>query len=108
MMSDPRPTCRSCGYPKLEQIIDLGETPLADRLLREDQLSTPEVTAPLELEYCPACSLVQISISVNPEILFGEEYLYYSSVSKSLQDHFAESAQYLAKKRKLNSNSLVV
>lgn len=100
--------CRSCGKEGLEPILSLGQTPLADRLLTTKQLALPEITAPLDLVFCPNCSLVQITATVDPGILFGEDYPYFSSVSKSLLEHFAGSARRLIETRQLNENSLVV
>ena len=101
-------TCRSCGYSPLEPLLSLGETPLADALLTEEQLGLPELTAPLDVVFCPDCALVQITVSVSPEILFGKDYPYFSSVSKSLLQHFRESALALISSRKLDANSLVI
>lgn len=100
--------CRSCGRSSLELIISFGNTPLADRLLRDEHLSQPEIFAPLDLAFCPDCSLVQITESVSPDILFREEYPYFSSVSKQLLEHFGGSARDIIASRKLNGNSLVV
>ncbi len=102
------PVCRSCGGEDLHSIIDFGETPLADRLLTVEQLSTPELTAPLELFFCPQCSLVQIGISVAPAILFGEDYPYFSSVSPAWVQHCRENALELTAKRQLDEHSLVI
>ena len=107
-MSGGNLKCRSCGHIDLELILSLGVTPLADGLLTKDQLSKAEYTAPLDLVFCPACTLVQITISVPPEILFGRDYPYFSSVSKSLVQHFADSAKDLITSRTLNAKSLVV
>lgn len=63
-------TCFSCGNSELRSILNYGQTPLADRLLTKEQLNEPELTAPLELVFCPECRLVQITESVSPEILF--------------------------------------
>ena len=35
-------SCRSCGSSKLTSFLNLGTTPLADRLLTEEQLGEPE------------------------------------------------------------------
>jgi SAM-dependent methyltransferase len=107
-MSNSEPTCRSCGQTDLEPILSLGRTPLADALLTEEQLGKPEWIVPLDWVFCPYCSLVQITESVSPEILFGKDYLYFSSVSKTLLQHFRQSAEELIESRKLNSDSLVV
>ncbi|MDY6940186.1 MAG: class I SAM-dependent methyltransferase [Cyanobacteriota bacterium] len=107
-MSDAMPPCRSCGHSDLKLAIDFGYTPLADGLLTKDQLNKPEYTAPLELAFCPNCGLVQITVSVPPEILFCQDYPYFSSVSPSLLRHFASSAQNILGSRHLDGNSLVI
>lgn len=106
-MNNSKSICRSCGNPKLLPIISFGRTPLADALLTREELSEPEITELLDLVLCPGCSLVQIARSVPPEILFCRDYPYYSSVSKSLLEHFEKSAKHLIKSRGLCEDSLV-
>jgi SAM-dependent methyltransferase len=100
--------CRASGSPNLERIIEFGETPLADRLLTEEQLNEPELKAPLTLVFCPDSALVQIRETVDPEILFYAEYPYFSSVSPYLLRHFRESALDIMARKELDENSLVV
>lgn len=100
--------CRSCGKNNQQLILSFGETPLADRLLRANQLDKPEIFAPLDLAFCPDCGLVQITVSVSPDILFREEYPYFSSVSKQLLEHFGSSARHIMETRPLNGDSLVI
>jgi len=107
-MNDQKPSCLSCGNSDLNQIISFGYTPLADNLLTKEQLDLPEYTASLDLVFCPECGLVQITEIVPPEILFCQDYPYFSSVSASLLKHFGDSAKNLIKTRNLDSNSLVI
>lgn len=100
--------CRACGGTGVEPILSFGHTPLADALLTHEQLSEPELTAWLDLAFCPQCSLVQITETVPPEILFCRDYPYFSSVSKSLLAHFGESAEHILATRELGPESLVV
>lgn len=100
--------CRSCGNPDLKVLVDFGHTPLADALLTENQLKLPEITAPLKLAFCLKCTLAQITETVQPEILFCRDYPYFSSVSKSLLEHFGSSAKHLIQNRQLSSDSLVI
>ena len=100
--------CRSCGHAELEQVLSLGESPLADRLLTRDELQQPEITAQLDLVFCPNCSLVQITVSVSPETLFCHDYPYFSSVSPHLRKHFGDSARNVIESRGLDENSFVV
>lgn len=103
-----RMTCRSCGGSDLKEVIDFGYTPLADSLLKPEQLDQPEYTAPLDLVFCPDCGLAQITETVPPEILFCRDYPYFSSVSPSLLKHFSDSAQAIVESCNLDSNSLVI
>ena len=107
-MNNSKLPCRSCGHTDLKPILSLGRTPLADALLTEEQLGLPELIVPLDWVFCSHCSLVQITESVPPQILFGKDYPYFSSVSKTLLQHFRESAEELIESRKLGSDSLVI
>lgn len=100
--------CRACGGKILTEILSFGRTPLADRLVTAAHLDEPELTAPLDLVFCPGCTLVQITETVPPEVLFGEDYPYYSSVSPALLAHSRENAQELIAARGLGSASFVV
>lgn len=100
--------CRSCGCTNLAPILDLGESPLADRLVKIETLNEEEPIVPLSVVFCEECSLVQIIETVEPTILFGADYPYYSSVSKSLLAHFRESAELIIRERNLRKDSLVV
>ena len=100
--------CRASGSHDLRPILPFGETPLADRLLTRDQLAKPELKAPLTLAFCPDSALVQILETVDPEVLFFEEYPYFSSVSPSLLAHFRKSALQIIEERQLGPDALVV
>ena len=108
LMTDSNPICRSCGNTELKPIIAFGDTTLADALLTADQLNETEYTAPLDLVFCPSCSLVQITVSVPPEILFCRDYPYFSSVSPSLMKHFSDSAKSIIEARSLTESSQVI
>ena len=42
-MTANQPTaCRSCGYTELQDVLSLGRSPLANALLKEEQLAQPE------------------------------------------------------------------
>ena len=99
--------CRSCGATQLEKVLSLGRTPLANALLRAEDLERPEPTFPLELVFCPACALVQITETVPPEQLFSH-YLYLSSFSDTMVKHAEKLAQRMVKQRNLGLDSLVI
>ena len=99
--------CRSCGRSGLNGIISLGKTPLANALLTEDQLGQAESTWPLDLAWCPDCSLVQITEAVPPEMMF-RDYAYFSSFSDTMVQHAKRIADRLTQNESLNEKSLVV
>lgn len=100
--------CRSCGGAELVPVLGFGETPLADQLVTAEQLAAPAILVPLTLVFCPACTLVQIAETVAPEVLFGVEYPYFSSVSSTLLDHSRDHAEALIARLGLGGTSLVV
>lgn len=97
--------CRGCGEAPLQEIVSLGPTPLANALVRERQAKEERV--PLDLYFCPACSLVQIADIVPPATLFTE-YPYFSSVSDALTNHAKGLAGAIAQRIPLTGDSLVV
>ncbi|MGE3077147.1 MAG: methyltransferase domain-containing protein [Dehalococcoidia bacterium] len=108
MIHQVETACRSCGSTALRMVLDLGTTPLADRLFRKDEVIETEPMAPLTVAFCEDCSLVQIRETVDPEVLFYEEYPYFSSISPSLVRHFAASAGAIMERWPLVSSDLVM
>ena len=82
-------------------------SPLANALVQPQARAHPEPRYPLEVLRCPACSLVQLSISVAPEVLF-RDYVYFSSVSDAFVSHARALVEGLVKARNLSGNSLAV
>ena len=82
----PALSCRSCGSSRLEPVIDLGNQPLANNLLLEEDLKRPEPRFPLEVLVCPDCWLMQIGHTVPPVELFSD-YVYFSSFSDHMLRH---------------------
>ncbi len=104
-MTSPTVVCRSCGNQMLRAVLSLGTTPLANSLLRPEQLAAPEPRYPLDLVFCPCCTLVQITETVPPEQLFGE-YLYFSSFSDTVLTNARQISERLAAQLGLNGESL--
>lgn len=101
--------CRSCRSRGLTGILDLGLMPLSDGLLTESQLQRgEEFKYPLEVAYCPNCTLVQILDTIEPEKLFCEDYPYYSSFSDTLLEHSRLNVLSMIERRRLSGESFVV
>ena len=106
-MEDHTGTCRVCGQNGLKLILSLGHTPLANRLLTEQQLAESEPTYPLDLAFCDICSLVQITEAPAAAELF-DEYVYFSSYSDTMLEHAAVLAKQMIKVRRLGCQDLVI
>ncbi|MEA2001328.1 MAG: class I SAM-dependent methyltransferase [Actinomycetota bacterium] len=100
--------CRSCGSCDVHVFLDLGKTPLSDRLVRPEDLAGPEAQFRLEVAFCAACSMVQVLEEIPQETLFPSDYPYFSSFSDHVLEHSQRHAQRLAKTRKLGESNLVV
>ncbi|MCS7091150.1 MAG: class I SAM-dependent methyltransferase [Verrucomicrobiota bacterium] len=100
-------SCRSCGATPVVPILDLGTQPLANNLLRPEDLGRPEPRFPLRLAVCPTCWLMQITELVPPVTLFSE-YLYFSSFSDAMLRHAREAAQRYLREFHLGPRSHVV
>lgn len=99
--------CRSCGAPDRRLILDLGVQPLANNLLRPEDLGKPEPRFPLRLAVCSRCWLLQITDLVPPVTLFSE-YLYFSSFSDAMLQHARQAAERYLREFGLGRHSFVL
>jgi SAM-dependent methyltransferase len=86
-----RETCRLCGSRELELVLPLPASALADAYVSADRADQPQQTYPLDICMCRDCAHVQLVDVVDPESLFGD-YIYTSSSSPGLVEHFAAYA----------------
>jgi SAM-dependent methyltransferase len=82
--------CRVCGSSDLTSVADFGLTPLANDFRKPGE----EVAgyAPLNVLFCQKCALAQLSVTVNPEVLYAN-YSYVSSTSETMLKHMDELIQ---------------
>lgn len=99
--------CRSCAHSIVNPILNLGLSPLANSLLTPGELDAVEERFPLETVFCDRCALVQITVTVPPDVLF-RHYRYFSSVSETLVRHARELVDCVRRARTLDSESLVL
>src|SRR3989338_1709802 len=107
IMSTAPFVCRSCGAREQKPILSLGHSALANALPTADQMNELERTYPLDLVFCPACTLVQITETVPPEILF-RDYLYFSSFSDTVLENARVLTEQLIARAHLTSESRVI
>ena len=102
-----RDSCRGCGAARLVTVLDLGEMPLANALVRAEEEFARERRWPLSLCLCTGCGLVQTPDVVDREILFGG-YPYLTGVSHEMVEHFHGYARRVVERLGLAPDDLVV
>lgn len=91
-------TCRACGYGSqptpgtksaesevMPEVFDLGVQPLSNDFRKEGEPRSGY--APLKVLLCPRCHLGQLSVVVDPEILYSN-YSYVTSPGETMRAHF--------------------
>jgi SAM-dependent methyltransferase len=102
-----RELCRLCDQSQLDLILPLASSPIADAYVSAEKLGIVQNSYPLDLYLCRACGHVQNIDVVNPEILF-RDYVYKTSHSLGLVDHYRDYAEQINKRFEFSPGSLVV
>ena len=92
-MITPVTCCRICGS-SVNTVADLGSIHINDFPEKPGQTKG---TAPLILEQCDACTLVQLKHTVDPNILYGDHYWYQSGLNPKLKANLLDIADYANK-----------
>ena len=77
--------CRVCSSTNLREVLDLNEQPLANNYHE----GTTQDMFPLKINTCLDCFHTQLSVVVNPDLMF-KDYLYVSGTSKTLHQYFED------------------
>ena len=85
--------CRYCGSTDLTRFLSLGEQPPSNSFISPEQVESEE-SYPLDVYFCQSCYLVQLLDVVPAETIF-DDYVYLSSSSKALKNHYAGLAEYI-------------
>lgn len=99
--------CRVCGGRTVEAFLDLGDQPHCNRLISRAAEGRSEPRFPLRVGFCHGCSLVQIDHTIPKESMFSD-YPYVSGTTKTLVEHFRQTAARLVETYRLGPGDLVV
>jgi len=102
-----RETCRMCGSRDLQPLLEMTPTPPGDHYVTADALNKPQPAYPLTLVMCGACGLAQLPDVVDPELLY-RDYIYNTSISLGLVQHFDNYAEAVVQRVGPRSGSLMV
>jgi SAM-dependent methyltransferase len=95
-------SCGLCGGQNLDTVLDLGSSPPTCAMVSERE--SAELHHPLTLIVCKDCTLAQLSVVVEPDVVFPPDYPYSSGNSGALHDNFKD----LASKVRVRPRDLVV
>jgi SAM-dependent methyltransferase len=87
--------CRICNSSEIKEILDLGIQPLANNL-REIADKSDEKKFPLILMRCKNCTSIQLSVNVNPRLMF-QDYLWVTGTAETARKHCENLAQEVIK-----------
>jgi SAM-dependent methyltransferase len=96
-----------CGSRDLQLILKMAATPPGDHYVTADQLGTPQPVYPMDLVMCGVCGLAQLPDVVDPELLY-RDYIYNTSISLGLVQHFDRYAEAVIARLAPKPQSLVV
>ena len=97
--------CRLCSSKKLNTVLNLGKTPLANSYSVASE-SIKLKKYPLKINLCNKCGHLQLSHSIKPEKMFSN-YLYKTNTSKKNFLHFKNYASELNKKFKKKNGKIL-
>ena len=100
--------CRICNGNSLTDYLNLGLMPAADAFIKEEFKSLNDPVYPLEVCLCGDCGISQLNYTVDPKILFQNNYPYESSTTKTGRLHFDQFGESVVKKAELSSDDLVI
>jgi len=89
MIINERDTCRVCNSP-VHLVVDFGEICINDF---PQSSHDPVSSAPMVLDQCEKCDLVQLRHTVDPKVLYGEHYWYESGLNSKLKDNLIDIAK---------------
>ena len=100
-------SCRICSSSDVEIFLDLGDQPHCNRLIPASKLDEQEPKYPLRVGFCHDCTLVQIDYTIPKEDMFSD-YPYVSGTTRTLVQHFKDSASRLVATYGFGPDDLVV
>ena len=106
-----RDTCRLCHSGRQELVVPMAGMPIGTPNFQVPDAGVDDpvfrTAVPLELYLCRDCGHLQILHVGNPEIQY-RHYVYTTSISLGLREHFATYADDVVSRHKLAPKSLIV
>lgn len=100
--------CQISGKKNLIDVIDLGNQPLADSLIKKKDLNKKEKKYPLKLLRSPTLGYAQLNYIVPGEEVYHPSYPYRPGITKEILMHYNDQVKENIKRLKLQKGDLVI
>ena len=84
--------CRICKSP-IFSLMSFGKMPIANNFLTKEEFND-EYFFDLSTAFCERCKMFQLVEQPAPEIMFHENYAFFSGTSKKMEQHFEQVANH--------------
>ena len=101
-------TCRACGAQLTHTFANLGVAPLSNAFVSQEQIELGETFYPLHAYVCNSCFLVQLAEFEQPENIFHDDYVYFSSYSQSWLKHAENYCEAMVERFNLRADGHIV
>lgn len=95
--------CLACGSDNIHMSLDLGQQPLANSY--KDSADASEERYPLAVKLCHDCFHLQLSHTVDPEIIY-KNYLYATGTNQTIKDYCKWFAEFVTESCDANQTVL--
>ena len=96
--------CLACGFDELFPVLDLNDQPLANSYKKSK--GEEETYYPLRINRCKECYHVQLSHTVNPNLIY-KNYLYVSGTTKTYVDYMDWYADFCIERLRFKPKSVL-
>ncbi len=100
--------CRGCQQPLSQVFADLGSAPPSNAFLETPQRFETERYYPLKVYVCDHCFLVQADEVAKASAIFKDDYVYFSSYSKTWVEHCRQFADQVIEAHHFSPNARIV
>jgi methylation protein EvaC len=91
----------------ISPFISYGDMPIANGFLAPEKFKN-EYFFHMQMAHCPTCSMVQLIETPDREMMFNENYAFFSGTSQAMKQHFKEFAEDVNKRFLTNPDPFVV
>ena len=100
--------CQICGSTKLIEVMNIGDQPLANSLIKSITESSDVKKYPINIIRCAECTLLQLDYIVDQKKVYHPDYPYLPGITKTVDNEQKELSDYIFKEFDLKNSDLVI